>query len=184
VLRSLAEQGHEVAAYFDNPNIHPLLEFRRRLKAVKVLSDRLGAKEAAFAGEIVCVEDYGLERFIREAYADGEPGRCERCYDMRLRAAARRAAEMGCDGFTSTLLISLHQDHERIRALGEAAAAREGIAFHYTDFRPLFEESHEEASKLTLYSQSYCGCIFSEYERYRDTTKHLYRGNPSVEESV
>jgi hypothetical protein len=27
-----------------------------------------------------------------------------------------------------------------------------------------------------LYKQSYCGCIFSEYERYKDTTRNLYQG--------
>lgn len=180
VLRRLAEQGCDVTAYFDNPNIHPLLEFRRRLKAMKVLRGRLGAKEPAFA-QAVYVQDYGLEPFLSEAYAGGAPGRCERCYRMRLAAAARRAAEHGFDGFTTTLLISPRQDHERLRALGQAAAERHGVAFHYEDFRPLFEQSRQAAKELMLYSQSYCGCVFSEHERYRDTAKHLYRGRAPEE---
>ena len=175
VLRRVAERGHQAVAYFDNPNIHPLLEFRRRLKAMKVLSDRLGPREPAFA-DVVYGEQYGLTAFLRQAYADGAPGRCERCYEMRLRAAARRGLDLGCDAFTTTLLISLHQKHDQVRAVGEAVAGREGIGFYYEDFRALLEESHQTAKRLMLYSQSYCGCIFSEHERYKDTTKHLYRG--------
>lgn len=173
--RQLAEQGHEITAYFNNPNIHPLLEFRRRLKAVKVLSDRLGPSEPGFA-EPVIEEDYGLDRFLREVHAGGAPGRCERCYEMRLAAAARKARELNHDGFTTTLLISPHQQHDRLLAIGRTLGEREGVEFFYSDFRPLFEASRAVAKKLMLYSQSYCGCIFSEYERYRDTTRHVYRG--------
>jgi predicted adenine nucleotide alpha hydrolase (AANH) superfamily ATPase len=27
-----------------------------------------------------------------------------------------------------------------------------------------------------LYRQQYCGCIFSEFERFKDTDLHLYKG--------
>jgi len=27
-----------------------------------------------------------------------------------------------------------------------------------------------------LYRQSYCGCVFSEFDRYRNTTREVYRG--------
>ena len=169
-------------AYFYNPNIHPLLEFRRRLKAVKVLRDRLGAAEPAFAA-VECDEQYGLESFLRRAYADGAPGRCERCYEMRLEATARHARERGFAAFTTTLLISPHQRHDAIRAIAQRIAEREGIEFFDADFRPLFDQSHAEAKRLMLYSQAYCGCIFSEFERYKDTTRHLYRGGESGTEA-
>ena len=182
MLRRLAEQGHQVTSFFHNPNIHPLLEFRRRLKAVQVLAERLGLKEPAFAS-IVYTKDYGLAPFLREVYADGAPGRCERCHEMRLRAAARRARQLGCEGFTTTLLISQHQDHDRVRGVGQAVAEQERVPFHYQDFRPLFGRSHEAAKQFMLYSQSYCGCIFSEHERYKDTTKHMYRGSMPPEDA-
>ncbi len=183
VLRRLAEQGCEVESYFNNPNIHPLLEFRRRLKALKVLRDRLGRREPAFA-RMSFEEEYGLERFLREAWADAAPGRCERCYRMRLTAAARRARNEGFDAFTTTLLISRDQNHELAARVGQAVARQEGASFYYEDFRPLFDESHEEAKKLMLYSQQYCGCVFSEYERFRATTKHVYRGGAAGEEGA
>lgn len=174
-LRHLTELGHDASAYFYNPNIHPLLEFRRRLKAVRLLSDRLGSREPAFA-DAAYEQDYGLERFLREVYVDGKAGRCERCYERRLTETARKARERGCERFTTTLLISPHQHHETVRRIGEEVGERERVPFLYVDFRPHFEASRSEAKTLGLYSQSYCGCLFSEYERYRHTTKHLYRG--------
>ncbi|MGR3296412.1 MAG: hypothetical protein ACUZ8A_09370 [Candidatus Bathyanammoxibius sp.] len=36
------------------------------------------------------------------------------------------------------------------------------------------------ARKKCLYLQSYCGCIFSESERYNPTTKYLYKGELNV----
>lgn len=176
-MRQLADDGHEVTAYFYNPNVHPLIEFRRRLKAINVLSERLGASEPCFAA-LLCEETYGLEPFLREAYAGAAPARCERCYEMRLAATARKARALGFDRFSTTLLVSPHQKHDLVRAVGQSTGEREGIEFHYVDFRPLFDDSHAAAKKLMLYLQSYCGCIFSEYERYRDTTRHLYHGRP------
>jgi hypothetical protein len=122
-------------------------------------------------------DTYGLEAFLREAYAEGAPGRCERCYQMRLSHTARQARRLGMDAFTTSLLISPHQSHERIHAAGQAAADQAGVEFLYVDLRPDFEASRQEAKRLELYSQSYCGCIFSEYERYKDTTRHVYRGD-------
>lgn len=181
-MRQLASEGHQVTAYFFNPNVHPLIEFRRRLKAMKLLSERLGESEPCFAAAVL-EERYGLEAFLGEAYADGAPGRCERCYKMRLASTAKKARALGFDRFTTTLLISPDQQHELVRAVGQAAGESEGVEFHYADFRPCFGDSHAAAKKLMLYLQSYCGCIFSEYERYRDTTRHMYRGHSRVAEA-
>ncbi len=49
------------------------------------------------------------------------------------------------------------------------------MPFAYSDWRDLAERGHEEARRRSLYRQQYCGCIFSEYERYKDTGLHLYR---------
>jgi serine/threonine protein kinase len=94
----------------------------------------------------------------------------------RLRRTAERAREMGSDAFTTTLLGSPHQDHELLRESGERAAEEVGVSFLYRDFRPLHERSHEAARRRQLYLQPYCGCCFSEYERFRDTGRELYRG--------
>ena len=79
---------------------------------------------------------------------------------------ARYAAENGYESFTTTLLISPYQDHELIRQLGEHMAKKYNISFLYRDFRPGFRDGHEKAKALGFYMQKYCGCIFSEEDRY------------------
>jgi predicted adenine nucleotide alpha hydrolase (AANH) superfamily ATPase len=98
--------------------------------------------------------------------ADDISGRCVKCYEMRLFDTARAAAEGGFDSFTSSLFISPYQNHELMREVAERAAAEYGVSFLYRDFRPYFREGQERARALEMYIQKYCGCVFSEQERY------------------
>lgn len=167
-LEALREEGFRPAGRFCNPNIHPLLEFRKRVKALRVFleSDDLPVE----------IDDaYGLSLFL-ETVRPLEPDRCARCYALRLGDAARRAAETGSPAFTTTMLASRHQDHDLVRRAGESAGEAHGVEFLYRDFRPQAERSREIAKRKRLYRQSYCGCVFSEAERYLPTTKELYRG--------
>ena len=166
-LEEMRREGIVVTGYFYNPNIHPLLEFRRRLKALKVM-------QQALKMDMIWDERYGLMDFLREVLDRAEP-RCERCWNLRLTETARLAKEQGFDAFSTTLLISGHQDHQAVRRIAQEAADRFGVSFLYRDFRPLRDRSHEMAKKLMLYRQQYCGCIFSEYERYKDTTREIFR---------
>jgi len=111
--------------------------------------------------------EYGLELFLRSVGPDTEmPGRCGICYHLRLEKTAAFAAEHGFDTFSTSLLISPYQQHETIQRLGEELATQYGIAFLYRDFRPLFRKGQAAARAQGLYMQKYCGCIFSEKERY------------------
>ena len=94
---------------------------------------------------------------------------------MRLAEVAREVQRRGCDAFTTTLLISPMQDRDAVLAAGREAARREDVRFLEADWRPLFETSNDYARRRSLYHQQYCGCIFSEHERYAGTRKHLYR---------
>ena len=157
-VQSLREQGIEPVGYWYNPTIHPVTEYRARRDAL-----------IAYAGEIglaLEVKDvYGLRAFTR-AVAEDIGGRCATCYALRLWETARHAAEGGFTHFGSTLFISPYQNHALMRAAGEAAAAEFGVAFWDEDFRPRFREGQAEARARGLYMQKYCGCIFSEEERY------------------
>ena len=168
-LGALRAESIQLAGLFCNPNIHPFLEFRKRIKAVRVFLERDNLP-------VEIVEDYGLDQYLREVYDPDRAKRCEKCYSLRLHYTAVRAREQGFDSFTTTMLGSPHQNHEVIREAGLRVAALAGTAFLYRDFRPLHEQGHEAARKRHLYLQPYCGCCFSEYERYRDTTRELYRG--------
>lgn len=162
--------GSDVTGFFFNPNIHPLLEFRRRLT---------GAREAADATGIGLVEDQAYdpaEWFAHVVPGPGLPGegsregdtRCVRCIAHRLDRTAAEAVLRGCAAFSTTLSISPWQDQAAIRAGGHEAAERHGMEFIYEDLRPLYPESRRLSREWGLYRQKYCGCLLSEWERYRD----------------
>ena len=167
-FRELSREGHGVTGYFYNPNIHPLIEFRRRLKAQKVLQEHLPI-------EMIFEPGYGLREYLESVDWRGAE-RCAGCCRLRLGRVAGEARARGFDAVSTTLLASTQQDHDLIRRVGEQCAQGEGVEFLYRDWRHLAEQNHERAKQLRLYLQQYCGCVFSEYERFKDTTKHLYRG--------
>ncbi|MDR3206950.1 MAG: epoxyqueuosine reductase QueH [Oscillospiraceae bacterium] len=155
---SLRGEGLEPVLYWYNPNIHPVVEYRARRDAL--------AAYAEGAGLALETEDvYGLRAFVAAVSPDFD-GRCAHCYRVRMEAAAAFAAGHGYDAFSTTLLISPYQKHELLRQTAEAAAARHGVDFLYRDFRPLFRSGQQAARDMGLYRQKYCGCVFSEEERY------------------
>lgn len=154
------EAGVRVLGFFYNPNIHPLLEYRRRLTGVRDLSKIMGLE---------MVEDKSYDPAMWFAEVSGAEGsRCARCIGMRLDRTAQEAVGQGCKAFSTTLSISPWQDHEAIRISGAAAASRYGVEFVYDDLRPRYQESRRLSRQWGLYRQKYCGCLISEWERYRD----------------
>ena len=115
---------------------------------------------------------YDLRGFITHV-ADNIDGRCAYCYQVRMEETARYAAEHGFDSFTTSLLISPYQNHEAIRATAQAMGARYGVEFLDRDFRPLFQAGQEFAREHGFYMQKYCGCVFSEEDRFLDRKKGL-----------
>ncbi len=92
--------------------------------------------------------------------------RCSACYFMRLEAAFRKAVDEKADAVTTTLLYSIYQRHETIAAVAEDLSSRYKVPFLYKDFREGWKEGQADARSLGIYRQNYCGCIFSEYERF------------------
>jgi len=111
--------------------------------------------------------EYDPARWFAET-VPGEGSRCKRCIAARLEGAAREAAARGCEAFSTTLSISPWQDHEAIQSGGQLAAARHGVEFLYRDLRDLYSESRRLSKEWGLYRQKYCGCLLSEWERYRE----------------
>lgn len=148
----------EVSLFFYNPNIHPLVEFHKRLRAFQVFAEREQVP-ATFD------EEYGLHKFL-SMKSHEKPGRCRSCYNERLMHTAKKAKETGADAFTSTLLVGIYQDHDLLRAAGEEASKETGIPFIYTDLRSTAPDGLAIAKQFSLYRQQYCGCIFSEGERF------------------
>ena len=158
---TLLGKGHYVHGFFYNPNIHPYQEFVKRVATLE--------KYAALTGlPVIWDRTYNLEEFFR-AVVFREEERCRFCYHRRLKAAARVARGGKFDAFTSTLLYSKFQNHELIREMGQEVARELGLTFHYEDFRVGWAEGAAQARNLGLYKQQYCGCIFSERDRYLPT---------------
>ncbi|MDE6880656.1 MAG: epoxyqueuosine reductase QueH [Oscillospiraceae bacterium] len=155
---SLRAEGIEPVSFWYNPNIHPYQEY-------KVRRDTLVDYAASIGLELLVREEYGLRRFV-QAVAGDVDRRCGCCYACRLEETARCAAENGFTHFSTTLLVSPYQDQEGICRTAGALAERYGVAFLYRDFRPGFRQGQAKARSLGLYMQKYCGCIFSEEERY------------------
>jgi predicted adenine nucleotide alpha hydrolase (AANH) superfamily ATPase len=158
-VESLRGEGIEPVLFWYNPNIHPFTEYRSRRDALVQYAKALGLT-------LILQDEYGLRSFISGVYP-GFDQRCAYCYRLRLEKTAAYAAEQGYEAFSTTLLISPYQKHDLIRETASRAAEKYGSSFVYRDFRPLFRRGQGAARGLGLYMQKYCGCIFSEEERYQ-----------------
>ncbi len=154
----LREEGFEVMGYYFNPNIHPYTEYIKRKAALEQYAEISGLK-------VIYDEKYNpLEYFQSIAYRESR--RCFLCYQIRLEQAAHIAKRGKFDYFTTTLLVSQYQKHNWIREVGEAMGQKYGVPFLYRDFRAGFKETGELSREMGLYRQQYCGCLYSEMERY------------------
>jgi len=158
VVKSLLDKGLRVTAFWYNPNVHPFREHQLRLEAMQTLSQKTNLP-------LIVAEGYDMLEYFH-AVVGHESNRCPDCYRLRLEKTARIAHKKGFDSFTTTLLISPHQEHDLIRELGEELGKKHSVEFCYEDFRPGFRESHRISREFSLYHQGYCGCVFSEWERY------------------
>ena len=162
-IAALREEGIGVTGFWFNPNIHPYTEYQARKHTLEEY-----AKEIAM--KLVIGGTYDLRGFITHV-ADNIDGRCAYCYQVRMEETARYAAEHGYDQFTSTLFVSPYQNHELMRQICEQMAEKYGVKYLHRDFSPRFREGQDKARELGLYMQNYCGCVFSEEDRYRKRKK-------------
>ena len=134
-------------------------EVKARREALQAYAKTIGL-ELVFGGE------YGLRPFVK-AVAEDIDHRCVACYRMRFEATAQYSAQNVYKHLTSTLFISPYQNHELMLQAAQEAAQKHGVAFLHRDFRPYFREGQERARQLEIYMQKYCGCVFSEEERFK-----------------
>jgi len=170
------QQGYETAGFWYNPNIHPYTEHQNRLESTKLLAEKLELP-------LIIAGGYDMPEYFRRV-AGHEEERCRHCFELRLAKTAEAARDKGFDAFTTTLLISPHQKHELIREVGENVAlpfgftqgklsaqgerGEKGVEFLYADLRKRYSDSRHITKPMDLYRQQYCGCIYSEWERYSE----------------
>lgn len=158
-IEKLRSEGIEPTLYWYNPNIHPYMEYKARRDTLKQYSEMININA-------IFEEDYGLKEFSKNVIDDLE-NRCSNyCYRVRLEQTAKYAKENGYDAITTTLFVSPYQKHEVIKEMLKEIAEKYGLEFVYRDFREGFRQGQNKARELGLYMQKYCGCVFSEEERY------------------
>lgn len=158
-IELLRKEGIEPVSFWFNPNIHPYMEYKARRDCLIEYS-----KMENF--ELIINENYGLREFCKNVSNDMK-NRCQNyCYRVRMEETAKYAKEHGFEAFTTTLFVSPYQKHEKIKEVCEEMAKKYGVKFLYRDFREGFRQGQNKARNLGLYMQKYCGCVFSEEERY------------------
>lgn len=158
-IDELRNENIEPTVFWYNPNIHPYTEYKARRDCLKEYTKSIRI-------EAIFEEEYGLDEFCKNVIGD-LPNRCTNyCYKIRLEKTVKYAKENGYDAFTSTLFVSPYQNHEALKKICEELARKYNIEFLYRDFRIGFRQGQKKARELGLYMQKYCGCIFSEEERY------------------
>jgi len=159
-LRRLREEGFDVTGLWYNHNIHPWTEHQKR-------ADSLVRYASLVNLNVIWEEGYDMPRFLRAVVGHEEfRQRCRICYEMRLVRLARVARQQGFDAITTTLLISPYQDQATLHQLGNEIASTHNLQFYFENFRRGWAERNRLTREYGLYRQQYCGCLYSEWERF------------------
>ncbi len=154
----LKEQNIDFTGFWFNHNIHPYLEYKKRKDTLQefVQNNQI---------PMLWKDEYGLELFLQNTVYR-ESNRCNDCYYQRLKQTAITAKENGFTHFTSTLFYSKYQNHELMKEIALNLAKEYGVELYYEDWRTFWKEGIDKSKALNMYRQPYCGCIYSEKERY------------------
>ncbi len=166
-FHKLRHDFEEAMGFWYNPNIHPFLEYQRRLKAVKVLTKNEEMR-------VIYKDDYDIKKFLRQVVYR-ELQRCLFCYYDHLEKTAIFAHQGGFDYFGSTLFLSPHQDQELLKTIIETISNKYGIKPYLKEIEGGRQKGAEFSRKMKLYRQEYCGCIYGEEEKYK--IKHQEKKN-------
>ena len=156
-----------ITVFYYNPNIYPPREYEKRVQEQQRLIGEMPLKHPVHfqKGDYVPEEFYHAVKGLEQIPEGGE--RCFACYELRMREAARRAAEQGFDYFTTTLSISPLKNAQKINEIGQRLEKEYGVKHLPSDFKKKngYKRSVELSAEYGLYRQNYCGCVFSKRER-------------------
>ncbi len=153
----------EITVLYYNPNIDPPEEYEKRVQEENRLIREMPFVHPVHltAGKYCPEEFYETVKGLEKEPEGG--ARCEKCYELRLREAARAAREGGFDYFTTTLTISPLKSAEKLNEIGGKIAAEYGVEYLYSDFKKKegYKRSIQLSREYGLYRQNYCGCVYS-----------------------
>ena len=162
--------GVRPVIYYFNPNIWPREEYEIRKQESKRHAESLG---------LTWIDgDYNHEEWRNGVCGlENEPERgrrCERCFTMRMIAAAREAKKQGLKYFTTTLASSRWKNLDQINQAGLIAEqAVEGVKFWAQNWRKggLYERRNQLLKEYRFYNQQYCGCEFGMRDKSTESTE-------------
>lgn len=155
----------DITVLFYNPNIFPAEEHSYREEELKRLIREMGLKMSVITPDYDPTPFFNMSKGLEALPEGGE--RCYKCYELRLNAAAKYAAQNGFDFFTTTLSISPYKNAEWLNEIGERLSSGYGVRYLYSDFKKKdgYKRSIELSREYSLYRQDYCGCVFSKKAR-------------------
>lgn len=167
----LAAEGFEPTIFWANENIFPYTEYEKRFETLQTWAQSQGIA-VVNCDERISDASFGeaWERMVTPCAHKVLQGslqceaRCRMCYRLRLKKAAKKAAEYGFSYFGTTLAVSVYQHFD----ICNDELAR--VAYEYNmqpvirDFRPYYYDGVTKSRELGMYRQKYCGCRFSVVE--------------------
>ncbi len=149
----------DLTVYFFNPNIFPEDEYLQRLAEVKEFCRR---KRIDYIEEHYQPKDW--LGFVRGYEQEPEKGfRCDLCFLLRLSKTAEFAQTNGFDWFSTTLTMGRQKNSLQVLNAGRKVEGKYRVKFWDQDFKKKYGTQIADwlASRLGLYRQDYCGCVFS-----------------------
>lgn len=155
-----------VTVHFYNPNIYPEAEYHKRKAEVIKICDELNI--------MVIEEEYEVKEWLKRIVGyENEPEggkRCDICFQMRLEKAAQYAKKHGFEYFSTSLTSGRNKYAKIINPIGVEVGRKYGVKFYEEDWKK--KGRQEKAARLikekNIYTQDYCGCIYSRLRKYEE----------------
>ena len=153
---------YNILVFYYNPNIYPMSEYEKRkneqIRYIGLLnSSRVTFIDADYESDL-------FEEKVKDLRNEKEGGaRCSVCFALRLEKTAKKAKEMLCDMFGTTLTVSPHKNATIINSIGTELSSKLGIEFLVSDFKKKdgYKRSITLSKENNIYRQNYCGCKYS-----------------------
>lgn len=172
IVEWMLANGIRPTIFYYNPNIYPREEYEIRKNESKRHAESLGIRWID--------GDYDHEQWRQGVCGlEGEPERgqrCQQCFILRLKAAAKKAQELGIPYFATTLASSRWKSLDQINQAGliaqESLKSESNLSPLTPHPSPLFwpqnwrkgglqERRNQLLKEFDFYNQQYCGCEFS-----------------------
>lgn len=153
----------DITIYYNNSNIYPESEYTRRKEELIRLVHEIYGEDIKM---IFPLYDNIAYTKKLEPYKDEPEGwlRCFLCYELRMSEAYNYAEQNHFDYFTTVMTISRQKDSQKLNEIGHSLELKHpSVKYFYSDFKKSGGQVRRDeiVHEYHLYSQDYCGCVYS-----------------------